>query len=111
MRLEWKRGLVSCKAVCMPRSPTGIKRWSGFTLCGVMITLCLNAMMCVSIFAGLQSMSRLTMAVSSRSELEGLSVALLQNEMPVRKPVRLLGVSLSALQHADDAEPQLVLPM
>jgi hypothetical protein len=50
-------------------------------------------------------------AVSSSGELECLSVALLQNEMPVRKPVRLLGVSLSALQHADDAEPQLALPM
>ena len=50
-------------------------------------------------------------AVSSRSELERLSVALLQNEMPLPKPVRLLGVSLSSLQHADDAEPQLALPM
>jgi len=50
-------------------------------------------------------------AVSSRSDLERLSVALLQNEMPVPKPVRLLGVSLSALQDADDAEPQLALPM
>lgn len=50
-------------------------------------------------------------AVSSRSELHCLSIALLQNEMPVPKPVRLLGVSLSALQHVDDAEPQLVLPM
>ena len=37
-------------------------------------------------------------AVSSRGELERLSIALLQNEMPVPKPVRLLGVSLSALQ-------------
>ena len=37
-------------------------------------------------------------AVSSRSDLERLSVALLQNEMPVPKPVRLLGVSLSSLQ-------------
>jgi DNA polymerase-4 len=45
------------------------------------------------------------LAVSSRSELDCLSVALLQNEMPVPKPVRLLGVSLSALQHVDDAEP------
>jgi hypothetical protein len=43
-------------------------------------------------------------AVSSRSDLERLSVALLQNEMPVPKPVRLLGVSLSVLQHIDDAE-------
>jgi DNA polymerase-4 len=50
-------------------------------------------------------------AVSSRSDLERLSAALLQNEMPVPKPVRLLGVSLSALQHVDDAEPQLALPM
>ncbi|MGY4505857.1 nucleotidyltransferase/DNA polymerase involved in DNA repair [Bradyrhizobium sp. GM24.11] len=50
-------------------------------------------------------------AVSSRSDLERLSIALLQNEMPVPKPVRLLGVSLSALQHVDDAEPQLALPM
>jgi DNA polymerase IV len=50
-------------------------------------------------------------AVSSRSYLERLSVALLQNEMPVPKPVRLLGVSLSALQYVDDAEPQLALPM
>jgi DNA polymerase IV len=47
----------------------------------------------------------------SRSDLEHLSVALLQNEMPVPKPVRLLGVSLSALQHVYDAESQLALPM
>src|SRR3954469_7979826 len=50
-------------------------------------------------------------AISNRSELESLAVALLQNEMPVPKPVRLLGVSLSALQDADDAEPQLALPL
>jgi DNA polymerase IV len=50
-------------------------------------------------------------AVSSRGDLERLSVALLLNEIPVPKPVRLLGVSLSALQHVDDAEPQLALPM
>jgi DNA polymerase-4 len=50
-------------------------------------------------------------AVSSRSDLERLSVALLQNEMPLPKPVRLLGVSLSSLQHAHDTEPQLALPM
>jgi DNA polymerase-4 len=30
--------------------------------------------------------------------------------MPLPKPVRLLGVSLSSLQHADDAEPQFALP-
>jgi DNA polymerase-4 len=50
-------------------------------------------------------------AVSNHSDLKRLSVALLQNEMPVPKPVRLLGASLSALQHVDDAEPQLALPM
>ena len=44
-------------------------------------------------------------AVSSRSDLERLSVALLQNEMALPKPVRLLGVSLSSLQHVEDAEP------
>jgi DNA polymerase-4 len=50
-------------------------------------------------------------AVSSRGDLERLSVALLQNEMPVPKPVRLLGVSLSALQGEPQAEPQLGLPI
>lgn len=47
-------------------------------------------------------------AVSSRAELEHLSVALLQNEMPFSKPVRLLGVSLSSLQ-GNEAELQLGL--
>ena len=50
-------------------------------------------------------------AISNRSDLERLSVALLQKEMPLPKPVRLLGVSLSSLQHADDAKPQSALPM
>ena len=49
--------------------------------------------------------------VSNHAELERIALSLLKNEMPVPKPVRLLGVSLSALQHADDAEPQLALPM
>src|SRR6476619_3381089 len=44
----------------------------------------------------------------NRSDLERLSIALLQNEMPVPKPVRRLGVSLSGLQDAPQAEPQLV---
>src|SRR5580692_1059712 len=35
-------------------------------------------------------------AVSSRSDLESLALALLRNEIPVPKPVRLLGVSLSS---------------
>jgi DNA polymerase-4 len=50
-------------------------------------------------------------AVSSRSDLESLALALLRNEMPVPKPVRLLGVSLSSLQGDDRAEPQLGLPI
>jgi DNA polymerase IV len=50
-------------------------------------------------------------AVSSRSDLERLSIALLQNEMPIPKPVRLLGVSLSALQGELRDEPQLGLPI
>jgi DNA polymerase-4 len=50
-------------------------------------------------------------AISSRSDLERLSVTLLQDEIPVPKPVRLPEASLSALQHVDDAEPKLALPM
>jgi DNA polymerase IV len=50
-------------------------------------------------------------AISNRGVLERLAVALLQNEMPVPKPVRLLGVSLSALQDDDQTEPQLGLPI
>jgi len=50
-------------------------------------------------------------AVSSRSDLEHVAIALLQNEMPVPKPVRLLGVSLSSLQGDDGDDPQLGLPI
>jgi DNA polymerase IV len=52
-------------------------------------------------------------AVSSRGDLELLTIGLLQNEMPLRKPVRLLGVSLSSLQDEgeDEAEAQLGLPI
>jgi DNA polymerase-4 len=49
-------------------------------------------------------------AVSSRDDLARLSIALLQDEMPVHKPVRLLGVSLSSLQDGEE-EPQLGLPI
>lgn len=49
--------------------------------------------------------------VSSRDDLEQLATALLQNEMPVPKPVRLVGVSLSSLQGDDQTEPQLDLPI
>ena len=50
-------------------------------------------------------------ALSSRSDLERLSIALLQNEMPVPKPVRLLGVSLSSLEIENEVTPQLDLPI
>jgi len=50
-------------------------------------------------------------AVSSRSDLEHLSIALLQSEIPLPKPVRLLGISLSSLQGNDQVEPQLGLPI
>jgi hypothetical protein len=44
-------------------------------------------------------------AVSSRSDVERLSVGLLQNETPLPKPVRLLGVSLSgAVRRPPDHE-------
>jgi len=50
-------------------------------------------------------------AISNRDDLERLSIALLQNEMPFPKPVRLLGVSLSSLQDDEQHEPQLGLPI
>jgi DNA polymerase-4 len=50
-------------------------------------------------------------AVRGRDDLERLACGLLEAEMPLGKRVRLLGVSLSALQAGDDAEPQLTLPL
>jgi DNA polymerase IV len=50
-------------------------------------------------------------AVSSRDDLERLSISLLKNEMPLAKPVRLLGVSLSSLLGDEQEEPQLGLPI
>jgi hypothetical protein len=47
----------------------------------------------------------------SRNDLERLSVALLRNEVPFPKPVRLLGISLSSLQGEEQQEPQLGLPI
>jgi DNA polymerase-4 len=51
----------------------------------------------------------LLITISNRSDLERLSVGLLQSEMPVPKPVRLLGISLSALHGEFQAESQLGL--
>jgi DNA polymerase-4 len=49
--------------------------------------------------------------VSSRNDLEHLAIALLQHEIPVPKPIRLLGVSLSSLTIKELEEPQLGLPI
>jgi DNA polymerase-4 len=50
-------------------------------------------------------------AVSSRSDMERMAVALLENEMPLPKSVRLLGVSLSSFQTEIEGKPQLNLPI
>jgi DNA polymerase-4 len=47
-------------------------------------------------------------AVASRDDLAQLAIGLLEENMPVPKPVRLLGVSLSSLQGEEDSDPQLV---
>lgn len=49
--------------------------------------------------------------LSNREAFAGVVVGLLENEIPVPKAVRLLGVSLSSLQGKADAEPQLDLPI
>ncbi|WP_308200378.1 DNA polymerase IV [Bradyrhizobium sp. 190] len=46
-------------------------------------------------------------AVASRDELSELAIGLLEDNMPLPKAVRLLGVSLSSLQGENDTEPQL----
>jgi DNA polymerase-4 len=46
-------------------------------------------------------------AVASRDELADLANGLLEDNMPLPKAVRLLGVSLSSLQGKNDIEPQL----
>lgn len=50
-------------------------------------------------------------ALQSRGDLRSVAVGLLQNEMPLPKPVRLLGISLSSLQIETGDEPQLHLPI
>jgi nucleotidyltransferase/DNA polymerase involved in DNA repair len=50
-------------------------------------------------------------AVASRDDLERMAIALLQNETPAGKPVRLLGVSLSSLEDDAQEERQLGLPI
>jgi DNA polymerase IV len=43
--------------------------------------------------------------VANRDELAHLAIGLLEDNFPLPKAVRLLGISLSALQGGDDAEP------
>jgi DNA polymerase-4 len=65
-------------------------------------------------FSDFETISRsqsMAAVVSDRSDLERVSISLLQDLMPMPKAVRLLGVSLSSLQNADDIEPQLDLPI
>ena len=45
--------------------------------------------------------------IAGRDSLEAISLALLQAEMPVRRSVRLLGVSLSSLSAPTDRRPQM----
>ena len=45
--------------------------------------------------------------LANRDDLAHLAIGLLEDSIPLPKAVRLLGVSLSSLQGADDAEPQL----
>jgi len=65
-------------------------------------------------FADFEIMSRsrsMAGPVANRAELARLAIALLENEVPLPKSVRLLGVSLSSLQTETDASPQLNLPI
>lgn len=50
-------------------------------------------------------------AITSRQDLGRLAVGLLESELPVPKPVRLLGISLSLLQTEAECEPQLDFPI
>ncbi|MGM4927660.1 DNA polymerase IV [Tardiphaga sp. 619_E2_N8_5] len=65
-------------------------------------------------FSDFETISRsqsMPAVVSDRSDLERVSISLLQNLMPMPKAVRLLGISLSSLQNEADIEPQLDLPI
>jgi DNA polymerase IV len=49
--------------------------------------------------------------VSSRDDLGSIAVDLLKGEIPIQKPVRLLGISLSSLHTGPGGQPQLQLPI
>ncbi|WP_082524086.1 DinB/UmuC family translesion DNA polymerase [Methylobacterium sp. Leaf399] len=48
----------------------------------------------------------LTMPVESRESLAQISLGLLRDVFPLRRSVRLIGVSLSGLQHGAGEEPR-----
>jgi DNA polymerase IV len=50
-------------------------------------------------------------ALSTRDDFRGVAVGLLEHEMPLPKPVRLLGISLSSLLTETGDEPQFNLPI
>jgi DNA polymerase-4 len=59
-------------------------------------------------FADFESITRsrsVPSAVASRDDLAHLTIGLLEDNMPLPKAVRLLGVSLSSLQGQDETEP------
>jgi len=65
-------------------------------------------------FANFQQITRSRtgqMQISTRSELEQLSNALLEPFFPVARGVRLLGVSLSSLAEASEGQPEFSLPV
>ena len=47
--------------------------------------------------------------IGDRNDLEATALALLQLETPIRRSVRLLGVSLSTLTGSGDGKPQMIL--
>lgn len=65
-------------------------------------------------FSDFEIVSRSRMSASpvdSRGAIATRFVALLEAAMPLPKPVRLLGISLSSLKNDDEVEPQFGLPL
>ena len=65
-------------------------------------------------FADFEIVSRsgtLASTVTSRATLAARSIGLLEAAMPLPKPVRILGISLSSLQNEGKIEPQFGLPL
>ena len=65
-------------------------------------------------FANFQQITRSRtgqMQIGTRGELEQLSSALLEPLFPVRRGVRLLGISLSSLAEESEREPEFSLPV